>query len=57
MRALFAGQQVLISLAVFGAHNDVDDGIDAGCQVDQDVTHDVDSSTEIHLFAQTLDDL
>lgn len=54
MRALFAGEQVLVGLPILGTHDDVDDGIDASRQVDEDVAHHVDGTSQIHLFAQAL---
>lgn len=32
-----AHEQVLVGLAIFGAHHDINDGVYAGGQVDQDV--------------------
>ena len=42
-------------LAVLGAHDDVDDGIDARGQVDEDVAEDVEGP-QVHLGAGALDD-
>lgn len=39
-----AHEQVLVGLAIFGAHYNVDDGIDASGQVDQDVSGDVENA-------------
>lgn len=36
-----AHEQVLVGLAIFGAHHDIDDGVYASGQVDQDVTGNV----------------
>lgn len=39
-----AHEQVLVGLAVFGAHDDIDNGVDASGQVDQDVSGDVENA-------------
>ena len=50
-----AGEEVLVGLSIFRAHDYVDDGVDASGQVDEHVACNVQSS-QVHFFAQTLDD-
>ena len=50
----FAREQVLVGLAVLGAHDHVDDGVDARRQIDQNVADDVEGA-QVVILADDLD--